>query len=618
MTIRSILLPLLALVALQALCASRKSTSDPTVMTIAGKPVSLSEFEYLYRKNASQQVEQKSLDEYVEMFVNYKLKVADAEAAGIDTTAAFVKEFTTYRDEIAAPYLMDRDMADSLRRAAISHYAVNVDVSHIMLPLDAPAAYVDSIYRALMAGADFADAARSLSVDRLSSQSGGRIGFIAAGRYPYAFEDAAFATEPGAIAPPVASHAGIHIIKVNSRRPDIGQIKVRHILKLTQGADSSGIASRRAAIDSIARLLTAGADFAAIAKAETDDPSGRAKGGALPWFGAGMMVPQFEAAAFSLAPGEMSAVVETPYGFHIILCDDRRPSLPDDEIASQVDAAMEADGRTDMARRRFMERFIASHPDLADASPDRLAAAATELLPSLSPDFRNLISEYRDGMLLYEISNRMVWGRAADDPSGLNDFFEANRDRYSFDSPKFKGYIIQATSDSLAAAAHQWLEARADSIIPANYGRALREQFGGRDVRIDRVLAAKGDNKLIDHLIWGAPKPGQDTKWTAFLTFGGRVIDRPEEAADVRAAATADWQQQLDRQWIASLRSRYDVKINRKALRSVAPSDTPPPLPIGASASWLVQPGCRCALLRGLRSRSKQPQIWWRTVILPF
>ncbi len=207
----------------------------------------------------------------------------------------------------------------------------------------------------------------------------------------------------------MASHAGIHIIKVNSRRPDIGQIKVRHILKLTQGADSSGIASRRAAIDSIARLLAAGADFASIAKAETDDPSGRAKGGALPWFGAGMMVPQFEAAAFSLAPGEMSAVVETPYGFHIILCDDRRPSLPDDEIASQVDAAMEADGRTDMARRRFMDRFIASHPDLADASPDRLAAAATELLPSLSPDFRNLISEYRDGMLLYEISNRMVW-----------------------------------------------------------------------------------------------------------------------------------------------------------------------------------------------------------------
>lgn len=571
MTIRSILLPLLALVALPALCASRKSTSDPTVMTIAGKPVSLSEFEYLYHKNASQQVEQKSLDEYVEMFVNYKLKVTDAEAAGIDTTAAFVKEFTTYRDEIAAPYLMDRDMADSLRRAAISHYAVNVDVSHIMLPLDAPAAYVDSIYRALMAGADFADAARSLSVDRLSSQSGGHIGFIAAGRYPYPFEDAAFATEPGAIAPPVASHAGIHIIKVNSRRPDIGQIKVRHILKLTQGADSSGIASRRAAIDSIARLLAAGADFASIAKAETDDPSGRAKGGALPWFGAGMMVPQFEAAAFSLAPGEMSAVVETPYGFHIILCDDRRPSLPDDEIASQVDAAMEADGRTDMARRRFMDRFIASHPDLADASPDRLAAAATELLPSLSPDFRNLISEYRDGMLLYEISNRMVWGRAADDPSGLNDFFEANRDRYSFDSPKFKGYIIQATSDSLASAAHQWLEARADSILPANYGRALREQFGGRDVRIDRVLAAKGDNKLIDHLIWDAPKPGPDTKWTAFLPFGGRVIDRPEEAADVRAAATADWQQQLDRQWIASLRSRYDVKINRKALRSVAP-----------------------------------------------
>lgn len=555
----------IALVALSFLpMPAKKSDPSTVVMTIAGKDVTLGEFEYLYHKNSSQQIEPVTLEQYVDMFVNYKLKVAAAEAAGIDTTASFLKEYNGYRDEIAAPYMTDRLMADSLREAAISHFATNVDVSHIMLAPDASPAYVDSIYRALLAGADFAATAAELSADRLSAPRGGSLGFISAGRYPYAFEDAAYNTPAGSISAPVASHAGIHIIKVNARRPDRGQVQVRHILKLTRGADAATVAAKRAAIDSIAALLASGADFAALAAAESDDPTGHS-GGVLPWFGAGVMVPPFEEAAFALAPGETSPVVETAFGFHIIRCDSCRDSEPADEIEARVRSIMESDGRAALPRHRFLDTFRASRPHLAAASYDAVAAAALEELPSLYPDLRHLLNEYRDGMLLYEMSNREIWSRPAADPEGLRAFFESHRDRYTFDRPCYKGYVIVATADSLAADARDFLAAATDTAPPARFPALLRSRYGS-SVRIERVLAAKGDNPIIDHLVWDAPAPPVTGKWTSHIPFAGHVIDRPEEAADVSAAVTADWQQSLEEAWIARLRDRFTVTVNRKLL----------------------------------------------------
>lgn len=125
-----------------ALCAmtvlavmAKGKASDPVLMTVAGKDVPLSEFEYLYNKNNSQQIEPQSVDEYLDMFVTYKLKVADAEAAGIDTTKKFIDEFNGYRNELAAPYVVNKEFEDSLLRVAYDHTLSNVDVSHIMIPL---------------------------------------------------------------------------------------------------------------------------------------------------------------------------------------------------------------------------------------------------------------------------------------------------------------------------------------------------------------------------------------------------------------------------------------------------------------------------------------------------
>lgn len=565
MILRSLIVPVVALCAITA--GAKSDKSDPTVMTIAGKRVPLSEFSYLYHKNASQQAEPVALDRYVDMFVDYKLKVADAEAAGIDTTEAFRKEFDGYRREIAAPYMTDRELVDSLRNVALSHYTDMIDVSHIMLPPATPDATVDSIYNLLITGADFADLASRMSIDRSSAAKGGRMGWITAGRFPYTFEDAAWDTPVGTFSHPVRTPMGRHIVKVNGRRCHPGQVHVRHILKMTRNLDSAAVSIKRAEIDSIAALLASGADFAAIAAAETDDPSGRSNGGDLPWFGPGEMVPEFETAAFVLEPGAVSGVIESPFGFHIIKCEDRRAGIPAEEAAARTDAMMARDGRAALGTKRWFDNFLAVNTKLASAPDSAVTEAALANLAATNPDYRNLLNEYRDGMLLFEISNREVWGRAATDTDAVNTWFDANRERYSYNgTPRYKGFVIVAQDDSIADAAFRLLTF--STVKPDEYSEFLRNELGN-GVRIERVLAAKGENPVIDCIVWGATTPAASGQWTAWRAFGGRVIDAPETAADTAGAAVADYQAELEATWLKRLRGTYPVKINRKALRAL-------------------------------------------------
>lgn len=549
--------------------SDKSDKKDPVVMNVAGKDVRLSEFEYLYHKNAAQQVEPQTLDEYVDMFVNYKLKVAAAEAAGIDTTAAFVKEFEGYRDEIAAPYLTDKAMADSLRQAAMSHFADNVDVSHIMFAPGTPQATVDSVYTALKGGADFTSLARRYSADQGTASRGGRMGVITAGRYPYSFEDAAWSTAVGDVSEPVQTQFGTHIIRVNDRRKDPGQILCRHILLMTEGLDEEAKAAKRAKADSILQVVRTGADFAEVARANTDEPAGKRSGGELPWFGPGMMIPDFEAAALALQPGEISDIVPTRFGYHIIKCEDRRDAAPVEEREKTVEAMMQYDGRDKLPAKRFLAGFAASHPELKGASDEEIRRAAIEALKDSHPEYRNLLAEYRDGMLLYEISTREVWGRAAADTAGLRQFFDAHRDRYTWDTPRYKGFILVAATDSLGRAAESWLRAAADTIAPAGYSRALRREFGS-EVRIERVLAAKGDNAIVDNLIFDGPTPEPNPKWHFYAPFAGRIISAPEEPADVSGPVSTDYQKSLEDAWLADLHRRFPVKINRKVLKKVS------------------------------------------------
>ena len=622
-----------------------KKSSDPVLMTVNGKDVPVSEFVYLYQKNNQQQAEPQTLDEYVGMFVDYKLKVADAEAAGIDTTEAFKKEYIGYCDDLAKPFLTDTTVTERLRREAYDRMRTTRNVSHIMLPVGrtpderrSNRLRLDSIRTAILNGADFGDMAVKYSSDRAATRNRGNMGFVNSSALPFPFIEAAWATPVGQISPVIDDAPyGFHIIRVEDEKPNPGQVEARHILKLTRGLSTNEAAAKKAQIDSIYTLLKEGADFADMAMRESEDPGSARRGGMLDWFGPGQMVPEFEKAAFETADGEISEPFATSYGYHIVQTTGHRDMPSYEESVGMIDRAIAADSRANEPRRVKLQQLrtrygaaldnsaiekvhsrIAAHgsldslmmqqltadyttigvvnghkistSDVAKAMPayntpvssaaaadefDRVAAerlddaTASEAradLAAADADYRNLINEYRDGILLFEISNRNVWDKSNKDREGLEKFFESHRDNYRWDSPRYKAIIVSATSDSIAEAAQKYLNDNpvgVDSLV-----QRLRAHFG-RNIKVERKVFAKGEDPVVDYLGFGSEKPAPQGKWMAFFTYEGRMLNAPEEAADVRGAVVNNYQQWLEQQWLGQLRKKYPVKINKKELKKL-------------------------------------------------
>lgn len=634
--------------AIAALAFAAGKEADPVLLTVNGKPVQKSEFEYLYKKNSSQQVNPQGLDEYLKMFVDYKLKVAEAEAEGIDTTAAFRTEYNQFRQELAGPYLRDTAYLEKMVKEAYQHMLREVKVSHIMFdsPMetnaDNPAYHLaDSLRTELINGrADWDSIAARYSIDRGSNQRGGTMGWLGVNRTPWAFEKAAYDTPIGQISKPVNSGFGIHLVRPDAERPARGEVLVQHILKMTMRRSPEEAEQARLQIDSIYNVLTKpGANFDEVAAAESEDGT-RSKGGRLDWFGAGMMVAEFDSVAFALKDGEISKPFATPYGYHIVKRLDHRGVPALEQVHKEIYDRVEGDERGNEAKRVYAESLIKEfggqvlndnidkiRNDIAasaggydstaiaklrassipvykingveypvssimhllpitastdadnarrlisgsayDAMRNRAYDLQRDRLPELSTEYRNLANEYRDGILLFEVSNRNVWDKAAKDSEGLKKFFAENKDKYKWEKPKYKGFIIFANSDSLLNEVRQYAESLGDKFDAATFASDVRAKFG-RDVKAERVLAAKGDNAISDYLIFDGPKPDDSNlRWQHFMAFGGHIADAPEEVIDVRGQVTTDYQNALEKEWVKKLRSKYKVKINKKVLDSL-------------------------------------------------
>jgi len=632
-----------ALACAAILSASASKNADPVLMTINGKDVRQSEFEYLYHKNNLQQLAPQSIDEYIEMFIVYKLKVADAEAAGLHQTDAFTKEFNGYCAELSRPYLRDSIVEKRLVEEAYARMATSRKVSHIMLPLgstydekEANRMKLDSIRTAIVNGsADFGEMAVRYSSDRSARVNNGSMGYINVNSYPYPFEKTAWETPVGEISPVIEDAPfGFHIIRVEDQRPNPGKVEARHILKLTNGLSEEEGAAKKAQIDSIYNLLANGGDFDAIARAESEDTGSAANGGRLGWFGPGEMVKEFEDAAFGLKDGGISAPFKTAYGYHIVqtlahrgigtlaeeserikaaISRDMRSVMPETERMAQLKAElgvkidstglmqarsrMTGDSPAEQLRSLQADNSLIatvgnrtiSIGDVINYIPSNVLEGANDAFTVLNSglenkinetvveetrknlaennsEYRNLTNEYRDGILLFEISNRNVWERSTSDTEGLQKFFSANRAKYTWDKPHYKGYVIFATNDSIAGEAQKYLAANQvenDSLVSvmrANYGR---------NIKIEKVVTGKGENAIVDNVAFNGERPEAPGRWTAWFGYAGRVIDTPEEANDVRGAVASDYQQQLESEWIKDLRKKYKIKLNKKALKAL-------------------------------------------------
>ena len=310
--------PVVILVALLALTANTFAQStDPVMMTINGKPVLKSEFEYIYNKNNSNNsLDKKTLEEYVDLFVNFKLKVEEAKTQGIDTTKSFITELSGYRSQLTKPYLTDSKVDDATLREAYDRSKEDVDVSHILIripqnatPADTLKAWndINTIWKRVQKE-DFNKVAKEKSQDQSAEQNSGHISWISAFRTVYPFETVAYNTPVGSISKPVRTAFGYHVLKVHARRNSLGEVLVAHIMIFTSKGEDAVNKKAKISIDSIYQRIKAGDDFGTLASKHSMDKGSSVKNGELPWFGTGRMVPEFETAAFALKKNTCIAV----------------------------------------------------------------------------------------------------------------------------------------------------------------------------------------------------------------------------------------------------------------------------------------------------------------------
>jgi len=277
-----------------AFISNAQTSTDPVLMTVAGKNITKSEFEAIYRKNNTKNAasDAKSLEDYLQLFINFKLKVKEAEELGLDTVSAFKNELEGYRKQLAAPYLTDNEVNDKLLREAYDRMKKDVRASHILikceagaLPKDTLAAYNKAIAarNRILKGEDFAKVAKELSEDPSAKDNGGDLGYFTSMQMVYPFETATFSADLNKVTMPVRTRFGYHIILKSDERANQGQITVAHVMVKTPSKDANAKDTSRvdpkAKIDELYAKIKAGGDFAEMAKQHSDDKGSSKKGG---------------------------------------------------------------------------------------------------------------------------------------------------------------------------------------------------------------------------------------------------------------------------------------------------------------------------------------------------
>ena len=397
------LLPLLGALVLAACSGTPPAPADPTpAVAPDGTPVvaawtgtlfSLDDFEAAYADAEGGVVTDSLTDDslrarrldFLERYVDFRLKVRSAREAGYAEDSSYRAEVADYRDQLAGPYFTDRAILDGILRDLYEKQQEEIAVSHVLLRVgpDAPPADTLAALRKILAirdsivsqGLGFEAAARRHSEDPSAAQNGGALGYISGGRTVLAFEEAAYGTPVGEVSQPARSQFGYHLVQVTDRRPRTAPIQARHIL-IRPGATPEDSLARRATMDSVRTAVLGGADFGALAREYSEDPGSAPRGGDLGSFGPGRMVPPFEQAAFALAePGDVSEVVTTRFGFHLIQLTGRDALPSFDESYDELKSLAQRLPRTALKRRSVGEAERAARGATFDADAIRGAFA---------------------------------------------------------------------------------------------------------------------------------------------------------------------------------------------------------------------------------------------------
>ena len=686
------------------LCAASSfaQTADPTLLTIDGKAITKSEFESVYKKNNGKDMsaEKKSVNDYLDLFVNFKLKVKEAEGMGLDTLPSFKQELNGYRKQLAAPYLTDKDATDKLINEAYQRMQTEVKASHILakcaedaLPKDTleawhriniilavaqgktvPASTV-SEYEAMVkkngygktkpTKADTIDVNQKISsikdvvsnkVDKkkdLFAQAssfgsddvslkdvGGSLGYFTALEMVYPFENAAYNTNVGEISRIVRTRFGYHVLKIYDKRPNTGEILAAHIMiKLGKDAKHDDSLKAKQKIDEVYTKLKAGEKFADLAKNYSDDKQTSANGGELNWFYERKFpIEVFAKQAFALQKnGDYSQPFQTKFGWHIVMRKDRRTVPAFEAMKTELKNKVAKDSRSYQSKESFVAKlkkdynfkevpkakdamdkvidstyfqgnwkadkadkltsdlftladkkysqkdfakYLESHQTRRAKSDVKMAintqyknfvdesliAYEETQLDRKYPEYHNLMQEYRDGILLFDLTDKKVWSKAVKDSTGLEKFYEANKNNYLWDE-RADVSTYKCANETIAKEVRKMLSSKKTE-------KEITEKLNKKsalDVSVENVTYLKGENKDVD-ANWKqgiAPDVKQADGKINVIVVNKVMPKTPKKLAECRGMVTSDYQNFLEKDWIANLRNNHKIEVNKDVLSTV-------------------------------------------------
>ena len=660
-TLRTWLIALCLMMAPSLLSA--QSYAKKTLITIGDKEISAKEFMDTYEKNnvKTDVIDKKNVDEYLGLYIDFKLKVTEAEALGKDTIPSFVKELKNYRDQLAKPYFSNDDITEELVKEAYERIQYDINAAHILIKCDAKAMPADtlaaynkamSVRERILNGEDFGAVAVEMSDDpsardmeeipgvrRAYIGNRGELGYFSAFDMVYPFETGVYTTEVGGVSMPVRSDFGYHVIKVNSKTPALGLIRAAHIFLASDPNDpntADSILSAKAN-NIYNELMKDQSQWSEFVRRYSEDKGTVANNGVLSPFRVNQIVPEFITAVKSLEIGGISEPVKTNFGYHIIRL--VAVSTPSDfetekaKLEERVGRDMRAKISEDIAMKRIMkdngfkentkvkDEYIATidstlamgmyQPEVMPESniiftlgdeecklqefvdyvvghqrrqgflsstayayelydsflKEKVFAYEDANLENKYPEFKTLVQEYHDGILLFSLMEEQVWNKAVEDTTGLNEYYERNKNNYMWND-RVKAIVLTSTDKGNVEELTAFLSG--DVTIDS-----VRTYLKNGEVKASARFSfyQKGDNINIDAMEWkeGALNTFESTvdNTTQLIKIVEVRPSEPKTFKEAKGLVTSGYQAELETLWLQQLKEKYPVNVNQKLLKKV-------------------------------------------------
>ena len=633
-----------------------------TLITLGDRNISAGEFMEVYEKNnvKSEVIDKKSVDEYLDMYINFKLKVIEAENLKMDTLPKFIKEYNGYRKQLAKPYLSNDAATEKLVEEAYERMKWDVNASHILVkcdPHDVPADTLKAYNKALelrkriLNGEDFGDVAYEASNDpsardttvnkRFYKGNRGNLGYFTAFYMVYPFESGVYNAKEGELTMPVRSDYGYHIIRLNSKTPACGILKVAHIFLIVDENDPEKTDSlMHAKAQNIYKEIEKdGNNWDMMVKKYSDDKGSAPHGGMLSPFKVSQVVPEFITAIKNINPGEISEPVKTNYGYHIIKLINASGIKSFEEEKENITKLVEKDIRAKVSEEVVLRRlkkenkfkeyikvkdaFIATvdstlkegkyvvaegvdlnkvlfkfnkqeykiadfveyinahqkaQPFMSAASyayqlydeflKDSAFAYEDAHLEEKYPDFRLLVQEYHDGILLFDLMDKQVWKKAEMDTAGIKSFYEEHKTDYMW-GKRVRTIIMTVNGNESLERAEELI--RQDISFDSIRATVKSEALKGVTVKYPYFQA--GDNVDIDETEWVAGTvrvvPSTVDKTTKIIKIVEVREPEPKTYKEARGIITSAYQTKLEEDWLNALKLKYPKTVDEKLLEKV-------------------------------------------------